>query len=341
MAPRDPWYHSRMNQAAFITGVCAIIAAVLIAFGPRPGPESSFFEIQGMDESGQLALARIALDPIRPILDSTSFGSLESTLFVDDSTGVAFSRPVGQEWTVGAVGRLMSVTLADIPLLGLVAEAEQQGWPSDTLAAQLQYVGVRRDHPVSIMLTTRTRVGDVELGHNPFNDPEYAIGWLRMLYGQLFSEIPIDSLVVYARNAMAQMDSIIGARLPITRDLFTGVYVARITTDVMPGQGILRWMNLDLLENVARHSRSGPNLPSMLLVNRERGFAIVNESFAILNAVVNGVAGTGVIVNRLGYAVRSGDDVYLVLLQYISADPPELVAELERVFRSVRLKGAS
>ena len=41
------------------------------------------------------------------------------------------------------------------------------------------------------------------------------------------------------------------------------------------------------------------------------------------------------------YAVRAGDAVFLVTLQYVSADPESILPELQRVFRSVRLRSGS
>jgi hypothetical protein len=329
-----------MNQAALITGMCGIIAALVVTLPSRRGPASPFFEIQGMGEAGQIALAKLALDPTRPLLDSVSFAELEQTLFIDDSLGVAFSRPLGQEWTVGNLGQVTTVSSTDIPLLGLFAEAERNGWPSDTLARQLHNLGARRDHPVKITLTAQTRIGSVELGTNPFRDGSYAVGWLKMIYGESFVDLPRDTVVANVRQMVVDMDSIIGARLPISKELYSGVFIAQAEPGSFQSDGLLGWMNWDLLESVARHSRAGPSLPSMLLVNREQGFAIVNESYTIVNAIVNGTAGSTAIVNRLGYAVRSGEAVYLVLLQYVSADSQEIVTELERVFRSVRLRAA-
>lgn len=332
------WYESRTVQAAVISAVilggAGIVAAAITAGGRRT--PSATFEIKTLGEAGEQTLARMALTPAGQVVDSATFADLSQSLLVNDSLGVAFARPEGQEWTVGPLGTLQSIDIYDLPYFSFFADMEKRGWKIDTLKTRIRYFGSRRDHPVRIGLGPATAVDSVVLGVNLFADRAWSISFLRSFLDERTLR---DSGAAWSVQMAQQMDSVISAKLPVEKQLFSGVFVSRVTQENFPPGGFTDWVRSDLMDNVTRSVRAGIRPPSMLIYDRERGHMIINQSIRLTNARVNGLWGSDLIVNRIGYAVRSGDYVYTVELQYVSADPPDILPALQRMFRSVRLRG--
>src|SRR5262245_17890477 len=98
------WYESRTNQAALIGGVALVIGAAIGALPSilrsRASPQATF-EIKTLGQGGEHTLATLAMEPAGQVLDSSAFSRLSESFIVNDSLGIAFSRPDGQDWTVG------------------------------------------------------------------------------------------------------------------------------------------------------------------------------------------------------------------------------------------------
>ncbi len=334
------WYESRTVQASIIGGVALVAAAAITALPSIISRRSvsTTFEIKTIGNAGEETLARLALDPTGQVVDSAAFARLSQSLLINDSLGIAFARPEGQEWTVGPLGKLQDIDLFDLPFFAAFSDMERRGWPRDTVKTQVRFFGTRRDYPVRVRLTTATAIDSVVLGTNRFRDATTTIAWIRAFSGDDYASLPRDSVVAYGVQLFRWMDSLITAKLPADKQLYSGVFIARVTRENFPA-GMWTWiMSDDLMENVAAYVRSGLRAPSMLIVDRDHGYLIVNETVRLTNAEVNGQEHKDLILNRIGYAVKAGDAAYMVELQYVSADATSILPELQRVFRSVHLR---
>ncbi len=339
------WYESRTIQAAAISAVilggAGVIAAIITA-GNRAPAAAATFDIKTLGEGGEQTLARLAMRPTSQLVDSNTFSQLSHSFVVNESVGVAFERPEGQDWTVGPLGSLQSIDLLDLPFMAAWSDMDERGWPRDTTKTHVRSFGTKRDHAVTIRLDPKCAVDSVELGVNPFTDVSNADAWIRSGYGDQFDKLPSDSIRAYRAEILRWMDSVITKKLPATKQLYSGVFVARVTDQNFP-TGFVRVIlrKIDFIEKVAGLMRSGLAAPTMLILDRERGYVVLNETMRLTNVSVNGQEHTDLIVNRVGYAVVVGDAVaYVVMLQYVSADPPEALTQLQNVFQSIRLRGS-
>jgi hypothetical protein len=337
------WYESRMVQAALVTGTAAIIVAFITVFGQASRQTYPPLEIKSLVDGSEQTLARLALQPANRILDSADFEALPVALLaISESLGVAMAKPEGQDWTTGALGLQSEISIDDSPFFGFLDDAAQAGWPTPADKLRLHYFGVRRDHPTHITLTGQSTVGNVPLGTNPFRDPKYIIGWMRMNWGNEMFSLPADTLAKLGMQITAQMDSIIGARLPRDKDLYSGVFVARMDPGSIPLSPLVTWIKRDPLDDLVSYFRSTLEVPSVLLLDRAKSILILNETIRLGNIIVEGRSTKNLIVNRVGYATKVGASAYMVLLQYVSSDDPVILPQLQSVFRSVRIrKGAA
>lgn len=336
----DPWYKSGTNQAALIGGGFLLLSTLVGGFFAtrRSGPYPPF-EIRSYEGGSEMVLSHLALTPSEQLLDSAGFAGLNPTeLIVNDSLGAAIAKPVSYEWTVGDVGVMDKVSEEDIPFLGFLKEQIRSGWPRDTTRDRIPAFGVRLDHPVRIELSRQSLLDSAVLGYNPFSDSKYAMGWLRANYGAIVSSFPPDTIADAVERLSRQMDSIMSARLPRTREVYSGVFVTRVRRADLPYHPLVSWLKRDLLDEAVSSASVAVGSPSLLIVDRAHGTAVLNETIALSNVVVDGRPTGRLYVNRVGYALVAGDSVFLVILQYVSNQDRAVLTELERFFRSVRLR---
>ncbi len=332
------WYQSRMVQAASIAAIGAILAAILSQLHLLWQPKEGYVEIRTTSIGGEQTLSKLALRPSGELLDSTSFLALPSRNWViSESLGVAFQPPQGQEWTVGPLGKLQSVGFDDVVFMSFINDLVSRGWP-ESRTAGIAYFGARLDQPVRVTLERDSRIGSVVLGENPFESLKYSIGFLRMAYGSSLLDLPEDTIIATRQAMKAAMDSVIASKLPVDRLIYSGVFVSRVDRTTLPQNPYFEWAPRTLLDDIGSDTRTGLELPALLLVDRDKHILLLNETVRLDMVRVNGSPPTRLIVNRVGYAIERGSFAYLVVLQYISSDRSAVLSTLEDIFKSVRLR---
>lgn len=332
------WYHSRTNQAALITGIFGLAIAIVVSIlsSERRDPYPAI-EIKNLTPTGEEVLARLAVTPSRQLMDSSAFAALRSRdVIVNDSLGVLIARPSGYEWGVGDFGELEKISVDDVAVFRWISGMLERGFPQDT-AMPVRYFGVRLDEPARITLTAESRLDSTRVGTNPFRNTRYALGLMRMIYGDYLNQVPEDELAAGQAEMIRTIDSVTRADFPSKRQIFNGVFVARVGPTARRYAEFLSWLKTSPLQHALSVVRVSSRPPSFLVVDSDRGTLLFSDAVLIEDALVNGRIVPAVTLNRAGYMVKTGATVHVVMLQYVSTAPREVLAELERFLSSVRI----
>lgn len=329
------WYQSRSNQAALIGGVALIVAtAVGSVIAVRGRSAYPVLEVKDLTPGGEQTLARLALSPTKQLIDSAGFARLSrDDLLWNDSLGVAIRKPSGFEWGMTKGDSLEVVSLADGTFFHWLFGIIRKGFARE-LESNVRFFGVRLDQPTRVGLTAASQVDSTVLGVNPFKDASYFVKWIRGNGGDP-SEIPLDSLAQYQREAIAELDSITAARFPVSKQLATGVFVARVGVSELPA-GIVTWAQSPTLDRTVSVVAVGA--PSLLVIDRDRKTALFSVATRMRHIQIDGRPTAYATLNRAGYAIERGKYVYVVMLQYMSTQPSTVLEELQRILESVRLR---
>jgi hypothetical protein len=324
-----------------IGGVFLLLATAIGGYFATRRPEAvPPLEIKTITGGKEQVLATIALRPESHLVDSASFADLATEyVLVNDTLGIAIKKPTEYRWTAGRMNRPGGVSLYDIPLIAFYSEEQGKMWGIDSNLS-IPYYGVGLDQPFAMRVTAATSLSGIPFGANPFAKPE--IG--KLMEDYYFSD---DAYATwfdrqkYRKEIIHMVDSLNLARLPVTENLYSGVFVSPITQDALPKFAGIGWHYLDLFEKVAFILGMQQPPDDLLYIDRQRHLMVFNESLHLRNVQVDGVDREAVIVNRVGYAILVGEVVYLVQLQYLSGQSEETLDELQDYFRSVQLRSAS
>lgn len=320
-----------------IGGLALILGALIGAFvALRERSPYPVLEVKDLTPAGEQVLARLALSPSKQFLDSSAFAALSrEDLLWNDSLGVAIRRPESFEWGTSSSDSLESASLADGAFFHWLFSQIRAGFGQAALEGNVRFFSVRLDQPTVITLTGSSLVDSTVLGVNPFTDAPYFVRWMRTNYGENIAAMPIDSLALAQRDAIAEIDSVTKAYYPLSRRLLTGVFIARVGLAELP-TGIAPWAQVPLLDRAVGAVAVGS--PTLLIVDRDRHTALFSVSTQLRNVMLNGRPTPDVTVNRAGYAVERGKLVYLVMLQYLSSQPKPVLDELQQILGSVRIR---
>lgn len=156
----------------------------------------------------------------------------------------------------------------------------------------------------------------------------------------MFSQNPgsLAERIAFRLDTRRSVDSLIDARLPVSKKVFSGVFVSPITESILPKYAPIPWHYMGLFEKAVWIASPQLPMPNLLFADRETKVAALNESVTLRNATVDGVEVEAIVINRVGYLVQADSTVYLVTLQYLSNQDQETLKTLERFFKSVRLR---
>jgi len=333
------WYESRTNQAALIGGLFVFLAAIAAGLFPHFGRDSyPPVEIKNLTPTGEEVLARLALTPSRQLIDSGAFAGLRSSnLLWSDSLGVAIEKPTAFEWSAGNFGELDEISIADLVMMRWMTDMIAHGFAGDTAKIGARFFGVRLDRPTRVTLGADTKLDSTPIGLNPFRDINYAIGWVRIAYDDI-SKVPTDSILEFRRYAINTLDSILRKDIPSERKIFSGVFIARIRQENIPNAVFYSWLKRPLIDDALAMVRVSTRTPTFLVVDRDRGTLIYSDALRLENVLIDGKPAKFVTLNRAGYAIEHGSSVHLVMLQYLSTEPKEVLHDLERFLGSVRIR---
>lgn len=337
---RERWFQDRTVIAAIIGGVFLLLSTAVGGYFATKKPEPlPPLEIKTITEGKERVLSTLALRPEAYVVDSAGFVELSDDYVVlSESLGVAIARPTAQEWTVGRITRAGSVSLIDIPYVAYIADKFAKEWQVDTTLWGAR-LGVRLDLPFKITLNRESVISGIPVGENLLDNADIAE---LIVNGQL-RENDRDANWFERKQVRdelwREMDSITAAGLPVTKDVYSGVFIAPITQAVPPKYLGIGWHHLSLFDKVGLMLRPGVAVASLNYSDREERIALFNESVELGNVDVNGVKRDRVIINTLGYGIQVDTVVYLVGLQFLSDQDEATLQELKRFFRSVRLRG--
>lgn len=328
-------------SAAIIGGVFLLLSTAVGGYfatrNPDPLPP---LEIKTITEGKERVLSTLALRPESYVVDSATFLDLSDDFVVlSESLGIAIARPTGQEWTVGRITRGGTVSVLDIPYVAYMADEFAKAWQVDTTRWGSRF-GVRLDLPFKITVNRESVVSGIPVGENLMDNAEIA----EVMVTQSLNEAEQDANWFERKELREelrrQMDSLNAAGLPVTKDVYSGVFIAPFTEALLPKYLGVGWHHLSLFDKVALMLRPGVALASLSYSDREDRVSLFNESVELRNVDVNGVRREKVIINTLGYGIQVDTVVYLVGLQFLSGQDEATLQELKRFFRSVRLRGA-
>lgn len=334
------WYQSRTNQGAIIAGVFLLLAAFVSGWLSRGTPARGIpeLEIRTMADGSEQVLARLALDPRGRVVDSLDFTRLRSEMLVNHEMGVAIELPTAQKWTSGDVGRPGAVTLALVPWLGDYIDNLRVAWDVDAWP-EVKHFGVRLDHPTRVRVTPLSKINGVSVGENPLDDSGFR-DVVRRLVTSGEEPPPSDfDVEEFLRFERERTDRVIQSRLPRDTVLFSGVFVAELDSERLPPVHLGLHKYMSLLDRAVGSFAMSVIPPDFLYLDRTAGTALFNVRTRLSGVWINDEYTEEAIINEAGYAVQVEDRVYIVLLQYVSNEPREVLTELERYFRSVRLRG--
>lgn len=336
------WYQSRTNQGAVIGGLFLVLAAFVSGWYSSGSSDRGIptLEIRTVAEGSEQVLARLALDPRGRVVDSLDFTRLRSEMLVDQEMGIAIELPTKQQWTAGALGNPGVVSLALVPWLGEYVDNLRAAWEVETWP-EVKYFGVRLDHPTRIRIAATSKIDGVTVGENPLDDSEFRRSFRRLITASAESQASEFQVEEYLRTEHARTDSVIASRLPRDTTVYSGVFVAELDSERLPPVvlGLSKYM--PLLDRAVGTFAMSIFPPDFLYLDRNAGTALFNVRTRLSDVWVNDEYTKEAIINEAGYAVQVDNRVYVVLLQYVSTEPREVLTELERFFRSVRLRGQS
>jgi hypothetical protein len=256
----------------------------------------------------------------------------------NDSLGVAIEKPTTFEWGAGDFGELDEISLADLVMMRWVTDMIAHGSQGDTSKTGARFFGVRLDKPTRVTLTAETKLDSAPIALNPFRDINYLLGFIRLTYGEDISKVPPDSIVEFQRYGISMLDSILRKTIPSERKIYSGVFVARIRQENVPNAAFYSWIKISLLDDALAMVRISMRTPTFLVVDRDRGTAIYSDALRLENVLIDGKPAKFVTLNRAGYVVERGSSVHLVMLQYLSTQPAEVLHDLQRFLGSVRIR---
>jgi hypothetical protein len=335
------WYQSRTVVASAIGGLALVLAAIIAgAFAHFDRDRYPPIEIKNLTPTGEEVLARLALAPARQLMDSSAFAAIKSNdLIWNDTLGVAIAKPNSYEWGVGTFDSVGTITLGDVGVLRWFGSLLIRSFPDDSLKGKLPLFGIRLDEPTRVLLNEQTRIDSTAIGVNPFRDPKYFLGFVRVSMGEAeLNKMPFDSLLLGERDAIRTVDSVLKATMPTERKIFSGVYVGRVTKANVPRLTLYDWIKHPLLDDAVAPILLSSGLSNFEIVDRDRGTVLFSDAIRIEGAAVNGKAIGSITLNRAGYAIQAGDAVDIVFLQYTSAQPKKVLDELQRFLESVKLR---
>ena len=338
------WHESRTVQGALIGGIALVLAAVIAGlFSHFDRDRYPPIEIKNLTPTGEEVLARLALAPSRQLMDSSAFAAIrKNDLIWNDTLGVAIAKPSSYEWGVGTFDSLGTISLEDVGVMHWMGAMLKRGFPIDTLKGKMPLFGVRLNEPTHITLTQQTSLDSTPIGVNPFRDPKYFLGFVRIAMDEEdFRKLPLDSLVLGQREAVRTIDSVLKVTMPAERNVYSGVFVGRLSKEMLPRFSFLDWVRRPLLDDAAASVMISSGLANFEIVDRDRGTVLFSDALRIEHAMVNGKPVASVTINRAGYAIQTGNIVHLVFLQYTSAQPKAVLDELQRYLASVKLRAAS
>jgi len=333
------WYESRTNQGALIGGAALIITAGIgLAAAILTKPSYPTIEVKDLTPTGEHVLARLALSPTRQLIDSAAFASLaHEDLLWNDSLGVVVAAPTHYEWSVNYSDSLEAVSLSETLFHHWLFDQLRSGFGDDAIDDRIRYFSVRLDHATAVTITAASSIDSTQVNHNPFEDTDYFVRWMRTNYGEALDDVPVDTLAIYYRELNAELDSISRAWYPLTRHLMSGVFVARVEPQDL-ATGLVPWLATPLLDRVVGAVSEGT--PTLLVIDRDRGTAIFSSAVQLENVILDSVETSHVMFTRAGYAVAREEAVYVVMLQYLSSQPEDVLAELQSFLESVRIRVA-
>lgn len=257
---------------------------------------------------------------------------------LDDSIGIALAAPSAQEWTVGSVGSPTMVSEFDIPIIRSIFERQAIVFAFDTVS--LDFFGARLDHATTIELERESGIQGFPVGENPFRNPQFADAVLRLIVGpEEVDAAPMDERADARAYLIEEHDSIVDANLPLTKEVYAGVYITQIDLAQLPTIGPMNWLYMQPLEKATTLFKSVLVPDDFLLVDRAAGLSILNQSVVLSDVVVDGQPADAFVINRVGFVVSAGrpELFFAVIMQFPSNTPEPAVNELRRMFESVRL----
>lgn len=337
----ERWYQDRTVIAAIIGGVFLLLStAVAGYFATRSTDPLPPLEIKTITDGKERVLSTLALRPESYVVDSATFLDLSDDFVVlSDSLGIAIARPTEQQWTVGRITRGGSVSLLDIPYVAYISEAYARAWKIDTTRWGTRF-GVRLDLPFKITVDGESAVSGIPVGENLMDNADIAELMVNETLEETGQDVNWFERKQVRDELRGQMDSLNAANLPVTKDVYSGVFIAPFTESMLPQYLGIGWHHLSLFDKVGVMLRPSVAIASLSYSDREERVALFNESVELRNVEVNGARREKVIINTLGYGIQVDTVVYLVGLQFLSGQDEATLLELKRFFRSVRLRGA-
>jgi hypothetical protein len=292
----------------------------------------------------------VALSPAVQLVTSRDLQSLDQNQFVVDQTlKVAVQRPVGVQWKVGPVASYDTLSMLDVPMLGMSGGLMSAlvGVEGDTGT-----FAVERTTGSDVTIYADSQINGLSFSFNFFKDPhllkvimvEQAKSMKAMgLPSGLGAEQDMDAMLdEIGPMLQKQSDVAIKARFPFHKIIHDGVYVTfidqaafngSIFSQVQPYSSfldkLLMWTNL-------HQGLSGT--VANLYVNQDLRVASYNQGVELKNVTIGGHR-TDVRLNNVGFIVAGRDRGVVVNLIYLSTDGIEVFQQLQNEFDSLRFTG--
>lgn len=307
--------------------------------------DSSAQSIHAKTANGVAKIAEVSLSPSTQLISKQELTRLDRNAYdIRESTGLALPRPEGDSWEIGETTNVSTISVADVPALGLSLAMYRTVLSQS--AAPIFFVRQRAVR--TIKLAKGAAISGVPVTFNFFSDKRFVraalasqMNMLAQLGFKDVQHIPDEILDTVQTQLLSQMDSANEAKLPIVKNIKNGVYVMPLTRAFLNESSLTKIIPFsrtildDALTYLAVAGYYLPASTSSLYVNQQSGIASFNFSTAITNVDYNGKK-SDLIINNIGFIVAGADRAIFVLLIYSSTDDVQTFENLQKILNDLR-----
>lgn len=263
---------------------------------------------------------------------------------LSDKYGIALKIPKQEGWKSGETDALATVSLTNIPLAALGLDIMNPMLPLNS-----KIFGVWREKVETIEIGKYSFMGNACVGCNPFTDDtvvQQTMTAASKMFPDaegIFQQFPDEFMDLVKTKEVYDYEVLLRKSLPIIKKLRSGIWVIPFDTDSLSNLPLLDFMGLsNFAKTMVMASKMGlisgaGYSTGELKVDNNKGIIDSNSSLLLKNVKLNENK-TDVYFNNFSFIVDY-DVNYLILIQYLSTDGPEVLEFIRSTLQSLRLAG--
>lgn len=241
------------------------------------------------------------------LISDRDFQALDRNSYVilSERPGIAIARPPTRSWEAGQFDSLSTISYNDLPIA-------QVGQPlSDAFGItprSRRVYGARKLPGVKITLEANSRIGETAVGHNPFRDTSFSRRIIEAMLAPALKEeghVAQEKVQLFQESLLSTSDSLIRAKVPIAKEIYTGVFVIPYDTAAIDPRTAVAAFRPTVFEHLIGTINVGGSAGSgvgKVYVNYDERVASFNLSTYLFDVLVNGRR-TDLILNAIVFAV--------------------------------------